>query len=130
MELGFYDYFEHISVEVHEVISGWLSPQGEFIYCDWGEHTKLAYEILEKNNWMDEYIEKRKECISEYSRDFLVKEKGYILLDCPNNNGHTQKITYNPYYTRKTAQINKIFDLFEKEQASQYIIETMIGTNR
>lgn len=27
---------------------GWISPTGEFIFCRYGDHTKLAFEICER----------------------------------------------------------------------------------
>lgn len=72
---------------------GWLSPKGEYIETDWGEHERVAYEIICSLDKREEQRQFEKEYYSYYSRDFLVEKLNYILLDCPSNSG-LLSITY------------------------------------
>lgn len=67
---------------------GWLSPKGELIECDWGDHEGMAYEIICNLDKREEFRQFEKKYYSDYSRDFLVEILGYILLDCPCSNGY------------------------------------------
>lgn len=82
---------------------GWLSPKGELIECDWGDHEGKAYEIICDLGKREELRQFEKEYYSYYSRDFLVEILGYILLDCPCQNGYLS-ITF-PTRTSKAQRI-------------------------
>lgn len=74
---------------------GWLSPHGKFIECDWGDHEAAAADILRSLNVTRDAINTfRKTYGSYYRRDYLVKMKNYVLLDCPSNSG-LLSITYH-----------------------------------
>lgn len=60
---------------------GWLSPTGEFTEGDWGEHEKVAYEIIRAKGFLEEL---RKRTLHDTSRDFLAKVKGYALIHNPS----------------------------------------------
>lgn len=64
---------------------GFVTPDGKFIQSDWGTHEKSATEIIDENGWYPDYLSKRKENPNSvyYSVDYLVKEKGYVLLHNP-----------------------------------------------
>ena len=59
---------------------GWLSPSGEFTEGDWGEHEKVAYNIIKAKGFHHEF---RNESPHDTSRDFLAKVKGYALIHNP-----------------------------------------------
>lgn len=59
---------------------GWLSPTGEFTEGDWGEHEKVAYEIIKAKGFKEEF---RRGGYDDTSRDFLAREKGYALIHNP-----------------------------------------------
>ena len=63
---------------------GWLSPTGEFTEGDFAEHEKVAYEIIVAKGFHHEF---RRESIHDTSRDFLAKEKGYVLIHNPTGFG-------------------------------------------
>jgi len=69
---------------------GWLSPTGEFIQGNWGDHETVAEDIIADNNWLDEYAEWRKTSGMFECRDFLVYKKHYILIDDPELCGEYQ----------------------------------------
>lgn len=80
---------------------GWLSPTGKFIEADWGKHEGSAIDIISKNNFTDEYnkwsmIAKK----SGLARDFLIYEKGYLLIHNPSLVGG-YKVTYSKDLTKQ-----------------------------
>lgn len=109
---NYYSNFEIVRSECKTIVSGWLAPNGNFEECGWGEHTDLAYEILKKNNWYEEY-RKSRYYWRESAQDFLIRRKFYMLFDNPSRNETTQKIIFNPFVRRTKIQINKMFDLIK-----------------
>jgi len=78
-------------VKAHRFVDnyGWLLPDGTYIPVDWGEHTSSANTFIEKHNWTEEYskwyyttVQDRRIDISIGS-DFLIAEKGWVLLHSP-----------------------------------------------
>lgn len=110
--LNYYANFEIVTVKCNHIVSGWLAPSGVFDECGWGEHTELAYDILEQNDWYEDYYNNKFYC-TEDARDFLVRRKFYILFDNPCADKKTQKIIFNPFVRRTKVQINKMFNLIE-----------------
>ena len=110
--LNYYSNFEIVKTECAFIVSGFLTPDGTFDECGWAEHTNLAYEILRKNDWYDEY-RKSREYWGGSARDFLIRRKFYILFDNPSRNGRTQTIIFNPFIRRTKAQMNKMFELIK-----------------
>lgn len=110
--INYYSNFEIVRTETEHIISGFLAPNGNFYECDWGEHTNLAYEILKKNDWYDEYRHSRYSW-QESAQDFLIRRKFYILFDNPSRNDTTQKTIFNPFVRRTKAQLNKMFELIK-----------------
>lgn len=83
---------------------GWLDTKGNFHETDWGEHESFAGEYVRADvNIKARYMIFKKETVSNYSRDFLVSELNWVLLDCPANNGYLS-IAYN-----KLTKAQKIF---------------------
>ena len=95
-----------------EHLSGWLSPQGEFFECNWGEHENWAGDIVIKNEILrKERKNFRIEGGSDYYKDFLIQRKNYCLLDNPSNDGHLS-ISF------KTGRLSKA----QKEWFTDYFI--------
>lgn len=65
---------------------GWLSPTGEFIASDWGEHEGSAYDILCEKGFEDEYNE-WEDRVLRLARDFLSEVKGWVLIHNPSMDG-------------------------------------------
>ena len=128
MKRNYYDNFETKEMELSYVMSGWLDTRGNFYECDWGDHTMLSYDIIrEHENWYNEYHKWEQETATANSREFLVKEKNFVLLDCPYCNNKTQVITYNPLKRRTKSQTNKLLELFEYSgNMTMYIVKTFM----
>lgn len=62
---------------------GWLSPTGVFTEGDWGDHEAVAYEIIKKKKFVDEFESQD----YDGARDFLSAVKGYVLIHNPCGNG-------------------------------------------
>lgn len=120
----YYDYFEIFKIDLPYIQSGWLDGKGRFHKCSWGEHTNMAFELINKNGWYMNFRNVRSERLSENGRDYLVKEKKFICLDNPTKNERTQVITYNPLCKHTKSQINALLKLFEySEEMTMYILE-------
>lgn len=120
--VNFYDNFETYKIKLLYIISGWLDTKGNFYKCQWGKHTSKAFDIMRENGWLQDYHNKN------YldANDYLIKEKNYILLDCPYCDNRTQIITYNPLKKHTKSQINKLLDLFEYSgDMTLYIMENI-----
>lgn len=60
---------------------GWLEPNGTFHVVDWGKHQEWAHDIS-MNRYHDQYVEWNGSHLSRAKAgDFLVNEKGWILLE-------------------------------------------------
>lgn len=62
---------------------GWLSPTGEFTEGDWGEHEKVAHDIIKAKGLREEW---RKNPFADTGRDFLSR-RGYALIHNPTGLG-------------------------------------------
>lgn len=123
---NYYSNFELVRCEGDSIVSGFLSPDGTFEECEWGEHTNLAYEILERDNLYEEY-RKNKYYLSEDARDFLIRQKFYILFDNPSRNYTTQNIIFNPFIRRTKSQLNKLFELIENnKQLTEIMMQKLV----
>lgn len=112
---NYYSNFELVRCESNGIVSGFLSPNGTFEECGWGEHTDLAYEILKRDNLYEEY-RKSRYYWRESARDFLIRRKFYILFDNPSRNESTQNVIFNPFVRRTKSQLNKLFELIENNK--------------
>jgi hypothetical protein len=112
-----------------EAIIGWVTPQGTFEDCLYGEHSEIAFDIVVSNlDWTEELRQLKKVHGGCYNaRDFLLQEKNYILLNCPKCNGHDQYITYNSLKKHSHKQIQKLLTLFkDRPDVCQYILSEII----
>lgn len=127
MKHSYYSYFKSYKIELPYIISGWLDTYGNLHKCGWGEHTEVAFDLIKEKGWYLEFRKCRSQWLSENSRDFLVKEKKFILLDNPTHNKKTQVIQYNPHCKHTKRQINKLLELFSySNDMTKYIIETFM----
>lgn len=123
-EVPYYSNFDTNMFIVKKVKSGWLLPDGTFDECLYGEHSELATMYIDENGWRMERNKERHKHLGEYGRDFLVRLKGYILLDSPSCNDNKQYITFNPLKKYSKKQINTLLDLFVDEpEVYNYIVE-------
>ena len=110
---NYYEHFESFEIELPYVQSGWLDNKGRFHECPWGEHTSAAFDLINENGWYIDFREHRSYKLSENGRDYLVKERKFILLDNPTQNQRTQVVQYNPLCKHTKTQINALLKLFE-----------------
>ena len=88
-----------IKLKVESQPFGWLSPTGEFIKGDWGEHEGIAIEIVKQKHLESDYNEWRmKDDGHILYRDYLINVKGYALIHNPSMYGnyivtHTKELT-------------------------------------
>lgn len=94
----------YVPTEAESIIEeryGWLSPQGDFLEYDWGEHENGAYEIINSRDLKD--------FSSGNAGDYLIT-KGWILIHNPSQNfieitrDNTKRIT--------NVQRDFLFDYF------------------
>ena len=124
--MNYYDNFEIHEIYTSRIQSGWLDNKGIFHTCRWGKHTELAYDLIEQYGWQSNFWEDEAKNCMENARDWLVRVKGWVLLDNPYHDNHTQKIVYNPLKKRTKAQINKLLKLFEGSPlVIEYIMEEL-----
>lgn len=90
----------HSKIKDDNLPMGFLTPTGIFYSCRWGKHEKFAGEYVVENNLLDEEKQWEEEGFGNVLyRDFLVKQKGWMLLDCPSDDDtsfamfETEKIT-------------------------------------
>ena len=62
---------------------GWLSPTGEFTEGDFGDHEKVAYDIITAQGLRDEWLKNQ---FADTARDFLGR-RGYVLIHNPTGLG-------------------------------------------
>ena len=58
---------------------GFITPNGEYISVPWGEHTEWAYQYIDLNNIYEDFYYSN----YDYPVDYLVYDKGFILIDSP-----------------------------------------------
>lgn len=88
---------------------GWLSPTGEFIPSNWGEHEGSAFEIICEKGFEDEYDAWEGFDELRLARDFLSYVKGYVLIHNPSNDGG-YVVTDNKPLTKKQKEF--LYDYF------------------
>lgn len=104
---------------------GWLSPTGEFIESDWGTHEESAQEIVKKKGFEKEYEEWSEEAESQLwhylYRDYLIYEKGYVLIHNPSLIGG-YKVTYRRKLTKQQKDFlyGYFIDMGDKWNAEKY----------
>lgn len=114
---------ETIKPKVETQPFGWLSPTGEFIEGDWGEHEEVAIDIVNNKNFYKEYQnwsrEKDSSCLC---RDFLCNEKGYALIHNPSMIGG-YKVTYTKDLTKRQKDFlyGYFIDMGDRWNAEKYL---------
>ena len=67
---------------------GWLSPSGDFTEGDWGDHEKIAHDMIRKLGFSDEFRAYKVATRQGLgARDFLSEVKGYCLIHNPSGLG-------------------------------------------
>lgn len=103
---------------------GWLSPTGEFVVSDWGEHEGSAFDTLCEKGFEDEYDEWDGHNELRLARDFLCEVKGWILIHNPGMDGGYIVTNIKPM-TKKQKEF--LYDYFmavgNDMRASMYIEE-------
>ena len=114
VNVTYYSNFKVLKRDIKKVLSGWVSPDGTFDDCLYGEHAFLAREYVVEQDLRSELAEAREQ-YRESAKDFLIRVKKYILLDCPACNDRTQWITFNPLVKRNKKQVEAVLELFKDE---------------
>lgn len=104
---------------------GWLSPMGDFYEGDWGTHEEVAWKLVEKFDFEDEYLNWK----PDYSRairtacDFL-SSKGWALIHNPSGTGD-YIVTYSTSLTKKQKEYlyGYFMDMGDTFKAEQYLEE-------
>lgn len=105
---------------------GWLSPTGEFMEGDFGDHESVAQEIVKSKGFEEDYEKWWAECKRSLHlcRDYLIEVKGYVLLHNPTGLPNTLA-TYSKPLTK--AQREFLYDYYikegEPEKASSFFQE-------
>lgn len=123
----YYDHFEFAEFTVKKYISGWLSPQGKFYPCKWGKHTNEIYDILEELGMLEMFWELEDHGFCEGAREWVIKEKGWILLNNPYGDEQTQVVVFNPLMKHNKKQMKAFEKLFETELDVINKVYTMLG---
>lgn len=102
---------------------GWLSPTAVFTEGDFGEHEKVAHEIIRSKGFLEEFKDWRNQ-VSDTSRDFLADVKGYCLVHNPSGLGgyivsHTKPLTKK----QKDFLYGYFADMGDMFMANQYATE-------
>ena len=113
---------EIIKPKVDSQPFGWLSPTGDFIESDWGTHEESAQEIVKKKGFEDEYEEWISASDFRLYRDFLIYEKGYVLIHNPSLFG-VYKVTYVKDLTKdqKDFLYGYFYDMGDRLRAEEYL---------
>ena len=99
---------------------GFLSPNGDFTPGEWGTHEELAFNIVDKLGLEDERCEKH----IHLCRDFLINEKGYVLIHDPSNQGYIVTHGDKPLTKKQKDFLYGYFlDMGDKFNAEKYFEE-------
>lgn len=89
-----------------EQIYGYIDREGTFHISPWGTHEEFAYKIV-KERYHEEFITNLRYGMAQ---DFLIHEKGWILLHSP---GYTELIMeYSIKVKPNEQQANAVFDYY------------------
>lgn len=86
---------------------GLLAPNGNFIEGEFGEHEEMAWNILNENNWVENYYE---ESIGT-ACDYLVNNKYYAIIHCPTGDGG-YIVTTCPWHPLSKKQKDFLYNYF------------------
>ena len=85
---------------------GFIAPNGNYIQVPWGEHTEWAFEYLDLNNIYNDFYHSE----YDYPVDYLVYEKGFILIDSPAYG--TPSVTISKEKPITNAQRETLYDYY------------------
>lgn len=99
---------------------GFLAPSGKFYPGEWGTHESEAFELILSQGFEDEY-----DAWSDpfhLARDFLILEKGYVLIHNPGNDGG-YIVTYEKQLTKKQREFlyEYFCDIGDKLKGEMYL---------
>jgi uncharacterized protein YifE (UPF0438 family) len=111
---------------------GWLSPTGEFSPSEFGDHEQWAADYIDEHDLEDEYFDWYEKRYTDGKRfglgikgDFLVYEKGFVLLHNPANG--LAQITASDIKPLTKKQKEFLFDYYTErnkhEEAAKYLSE-------
>ena len=86
---------------------GFIAPDGEFHHVEWGEHGEWAEKYIEESGLLVDAENSR----YSYSTDYLIHEKGWLLLHSPSHG--KPKLTSGDKPMTK-AQKEALFDYYIK----------------
>lgn len=99
---------------------GWLSPTGDFTEGDWGEHEEVAYQIISKKGFYEEWD--RHHSLTHSARDFLSEVKGYALIHNPSLDGGYIVSHIKPLTKKQKDFLYGYFtDLGDRWKAEKYL---------
>lgn len=106
---------------------GWVTPTGEFIESPWGSHEESANKIVNDKGFKDEYnewlTEQPNNTLGINYRDFLIHEKGYVLIHSPSYLGY-QVVNIKPLTKKQRDFLYGYFlDMGMKLRAEEYVDE-------
>jgi hypothetical protein len=112
------------SSEMGEGLTGWLSPQGEFFPCEYGEHSYLASEIFDthenSNQMKRERINISNEKRGILPHDETLKEMLWIPMGTPKWGSNPSKdYLFIPFTGRTEPQIKWFEDNYDKLSETQ-----------
>lgn len=95
---------------------GYLSPAGDFEESEWGTHEVAAEKIAERIGWDD-----RPDWDYDVYRDYLIQEKGYVLIHSPALAGIV--VTSHKPLTKKQREFlyGYFTDLGDRMRAEMYL---------
>lgn len=100
---------------------GWLSPTGDFVEGDWGEHEVVAYNIIKSKGWKEEFRAWDTDDL-KLKRDFLCQVKGYCLIHNPSMNGGYIVTNIKPLTKKQKDFLYGYFmDIGDRFKAEQYV---------
>lgn len=80
----------HSKIKDENLPMGFLSPNCKFYNVPYGKHEKFAGEYCIEHDLIDEENQWENDGYGHVLyRDFLIEEKGFILLDCPMDNNES-----------------------------------------
>ena len=99
---------------------GFIAPTGNYIPVEWGEHTEWAFTYLDQNNQYNDFYHSE----YDYPVDYLVHDRGFILIDSPYYGEPTVTIPVEKPITK--AQRETLYDYYmwlDKEDKARELYE-------
>lgn len=103
----------NIPANTKRIEYGWLSPSGEFLPSPFGSHEESADEIIRNNNWTEDYWSQNLQDELKLRRDYLIKNRGYVLLHNPSCPGAKPYVTMDAIFRLTKAQREFLYGYFK-----------------